>query len=372
MRMPELRDVPIALARRTRRAVRPRVTPDRPTRMGLPDGIPADVLIREVVKETGAAPSEVRHQHLSGWKHAGAYRLLINTGSEQLSLIFKDAHYSAEHVTALEGLPVRPGPPELAVYASERGRLTARAPRALWWDEHLPGTRYLYLLEDLGRAYVTPTSSGALVSLCQQLPQIHDELRSAFDPAANAVLRYDGPFSEKLLVYVSDALERYARRQSTSRPVHGLLRSWERIERSYRSAHDDAFGRLAPRPLHGDLNLANVLVARDGSEDLRLLDWEWAGVGLPHFDLAAALKRASPALEERAVAAYGGASTDGESRSELWHTYQWCKLQRGLFDASFLARQQMDGTLAGRLDLDRHIEAAARRALRASRDLRNK
>jgi thiamine kinase-like enzyme len=56
--------------------------------------------------------------------------------------------------------------------------------------------------------------------------------------------------------------------------------SWARAE-EMRAAL--ASGRPVPRPCHNDLLIGNFI---DQGADLRILDWEYAGMGDPYFDLA--------------------------------------------------------------------------------------
>jgi thiamine kinase len=64
--------------------------------------------------------------------------------------------------------------------------------------------------------------------------------------------------------------------------------------------------RSTPRLCHNDIHHLNVI----GGETLRLIDWEYAGVGEPLFDLAAVCvyHRYSRQQRERLLAAYGAAS----------------------------------------------------------------
>lgn len=365
MTVSALRNLADAMLQRIRRAPGRRRTFDRPVREGMPAGVPADVVTQIVVRETNVEPSHIRYEHLSSWKHAGAYRLLVDTTVGSMSIVFKDAQYSPEHIAALEGLPVRPGAPELLVYSGTIGSLASWTPRAIWWHEATPHLRYQYILEDLAADYRSAESGKDLVTLCARLPKLHDDLTAAFG-RDNRLQCYDDAFSEKLLAYAAEVMERYGGVVRSADPaVRRLLRRWRGMEQHYRIVMDDAFERLSMRPVHGDLNPSNVLIARDGSADLRLIDWEWAGLGLPHSDLASVLKRASPRLERRALRAYRCHARHAEPYADFWRTYVWCKLQRGLFDASFLAKQRLDSTLTGDLDIDRHIAGATSRAMSA-------
>lgn len=368
MRMPPPRDLPAAVARRAHRVLRGQQGRQHVVRSGLPPGLTHEILTREVVHGFGTAPTDVHHTHLSGWKHAGAYRLFLDTDDGPMSLVFKDARYSGDHIGALKGLPVRPGAPELAVYTRGAPSLAHWIPRALWCSETVPNERYQYLLEDLDPTHARPERSATPLALCTQLPQFHDDVRAAFGDDPDTFLRYDEAFADQMLGYAHDALRRYGHRTETP-TVRRLLDHWDRLEKQYLKGRDDVFARVPLQPVHGDLNLANVLSARNGADEFRLLDWEWAGVGLPHFDLATALKGAATDVEQRALEAYGRASSGHESPAQIWYTYRWCGLLRNLLDASFLARQRMDSTLTGRLDLDRYIRDSVSRVNRAVDEL---
>jgi hypothetical protein len=101
---------------------------------------------------------------------------------------------------------------------------------------------------------------------------------------------------------------------------------------------------------------------------MRVVHWEWLGLGLPHQDLAALLKQTPPLLEERAIAAY--AERDGSRTAEEHRElYRWCKLERALLDASFLAIQAMQGGRQGRSRLRAPIRRAMGWAFAAFRQL---
>jgi thiamine kinase-like enzyme len=73
---------------------------------------------------------------------------------------------------------------------------------------------------------------------------------------------------------------------------------------------------------------------------LKVVDWEWAGVGLPHADLAALVKsvrrEAHPALLQ--VFAEKDRGLEAEQH---WRLFHWCQLERRLLNATFLAKQQL-------------------------------
>jgi aminoglycoside phosphotransferase (APT) family kinase protein len=110
-------------------------------------------------------------------------------------------------------------------------------------------------------------------------------------------------------------------------------------------------------PIHGDYNRSNVhLHARDAAET-KVVDWEWAGIGVPHADLAALLKLVDPEHERAVLDVFmsGNPVLDAETH---WRTFRWCQLERRLMDAGFLARQQMASPRRVRW-LEAYIDRAA-------------
>lgn len=362
---PRVRAAGRMVLRRDRR--RASVVQARDARPGPPPGIP-DQVLDQVAVETGLGRIlTVAHVHLSGWKLTGAYRVMLTTREGPSTLIFKDARYSSDQISALEGLPVRPGRPEHAVYqrSADLGRWV---PECRWSTSSPDGHRFRYLLEDLAPTLQRPAGPDAVDAVVRFLPALHGDLTNAFRGARTAdLLDYGDDFVDGLLHYVRRSLESLASTQSRRGPSRGLLKRWDRVEQVYRAAGQEARAAVPQTVVHGDVNLANVLTRADGSA-LRLVDWEWAGKGLPHMDLAALLKTRTPADEVRVLGAYHAAT--GVHPVEGWRAYQWCKLQRALLDAGFLAKQRMGSGASADFDLDAHIRPALARAHVALRALR--
>jgi thiamine kinase-like enzyme len=130
-----------------------------------------------------------------------------------------------------------------------------------------------------------------------------EELRSRL-PEVAAMLRaiHAGPD----LPTVFSPFELTARYERTARERGGA------IPASYtelRAAADEIETVMGDRrvPCHNDLLTANFL---DDGERLRLIDWEYAGMNDPHFDLAnfASHHDLEPAAEEALLDSYGGGS----------------------------------------------------------------
>lgn len=339
------------------------VVASRGLRPGAPPGMPDAALSVVGHRADAASVTSVRHRHLSGWKTSGAYQVVLGQGGNEWSVIFKDAQYGAAHRHALEGLPLFPGAPEALVCAASE-ELATWVPRC-WWSDAEPPGRYRYLLEDLSVGY-TRTVPGARRRMARMLPHLHHDLESTLRDHPD-LLDHDA---------VRDAAVQFG--------VHGAARLVEATgggdviaelaaaEPLLRSVLSQVGERLAGVPttvVHGDLNPANVLWHRSGDGRVRLLDWEWAGAGLAHHDLASLLKHATWRTEVVVVLEYARVQRGVPVHTHL-AAYGWCKLQRGLVDTGFFARQMLGGETVGDFAISRHVDAAAQRTLDAVRWLR--
>ena len=99
-------------------------------------------------------------------------------------------------------------------------------------------------------------------------------------------------------------------------------------------------GSVESCPCHDDLLAANIIRAADEGR-LMIVDWEYAGMGDPRFDLGnlAVNNDFDDADERRLLAAYHGAEPDDARRAQL-------KLMRVLSDAREAAWGVVQGVLS--------------------------
>lgn len=330
---------------------------------GAPPGLPVEAIEALCEEHLGDGLGQCSHLHLSSWKPRGTYRLQITTrAGRSWRLIFKDELYATDLIPALGSLPILPGPSEFAIYGLDEPRLQRFLPRVYWRREVEPRRHFQYIMEDLDGSFDRMRKERRhLVLAGRALLQFQAALRAAFERGPHPYLiRYDRGYSESLLDYVARSLEEYrAGRQVSS--LDELCRSWQRVARVH--GRDEFSRHELHAPVHGDYNRSNVhLHARD-AEEVKLVDWEWAGIGMPHADLAALLKLVS-SEDERAVLdvfVRGRPDLDAETH---WRMFRWCQLERRLMDAGFLARQQMASPCRVRW-LEDYIDRAAADALEA-------
>jgi aminoglycoside/choline kinase family phosphotransferase len=306
---------------------------------GLPDGISFNFLREICHSRFGEKLRKVSYELLSGWKASGAYRLYLSIGKfRYLTLIYKNAVYSGRITPALTGLPVAPGPPEYYIYKYSHPGLCKYLPQVYHCEEIAPGEQYVYLLEDLKTDYYMAQGVDDLYLAARLLSSFHAELnRETAEMISQNALKFDQSFSTNLLNYVKTNLENYQKNFADNN-VNNALSAWSEISARYNDR--DSFRSHPKCLIHGDYNRTNLHISFSDSNSIKLVDWEWAGIGFPHADLASLLKGQKPEVEEKALRFYADFNKSF-SFNDHKHLYCWCQLERNLLDAGFLARQHL-------------------------------
>lgn len=329
---------------------------------GLPDSLADGMLEDACRKVLRAAPERTAYVQLTGLKTSWVYRIFIRTASGEVHrMVYKNAVYSDEQVPALRDLPVAMGPPEYAVYRTVHEDpshpFSQFLPRVYLAEEVEAGRHYRYLMEDLGTRFHTLHRTQATLRVAEVLPEMHRAFRR-LRLDASSLLAYDVSFRDDLLRYARPAIGEYAN-ASGSRTAADVLSAWDEITAAcLETVEPNGMGRV---PVHGDPNRTNVLFSANES---RFIDWEWAGIGLPHMDLAAVVKSVPPEIEREAIVRFARSDTRW-SIEEHERVYLGCKLERALIDTAFLAIQKMNAAGQGSIDLDPSL----RRALKTTKEL---
>ncbi len=306
---------------------------------GLPPGFSPQFLERGNHKINEKQLKRAKFKHLSGWKEAGAYRIEIPLSrGNKWRLVFKDANYHTDQLPALKGLPYIPGPPEYALFHHPPQALSAFLPQCLWAEETEPGKRYRYLFEDLTGEFGRIRGDEGLLKAVHMLLPLQNALQDWQPGSDDNLLHYSGASVRALEEYVFHSISRYCE-QYPGDTVTDFLHRWPEILKVH-----ELFERIPAfdsTVVHGDLNTTNIYVHKEDPSIFRLVDWEWAGWGNPHLDLACLLKRVSPEFEEKALQVY---AQDRPATTLFEHqfAYHWHQLDRGLLDASYVAAQILD------------------------------
>jgi hypothetical protein len=354
----------VSRLRRTAGYVRRRIWRDRVNRIeGLPEGVTFETLNALCQEHGRGGLKRCAHEHLAGWKSHGTYRLVLSTDAgTSWRLIFKDECYCPELIPALEGLPVSPGPPEVVLYRSRNSVLSRFLPQLFWFREVEPGRHFQYFLEDLAEthAMLRPEIPDH-IKATRGLLQIHNALRETFGVGyPDGLIRYDRRYSERLLEYAVGNLSEYVAHTSDD-AVAALSDRWREVVSVHQ--RDEFYDDGLRAPIHGDYNMSNIHTRRGDNTQLKVVDWEWAGVGLPHADLAALVK--SVRVEDYPILLQVFREKDQRLDAEQdWRLFYWCRLERRLLDAAFLARQRL-GSVRSVSWMQREIRRAAGDALAA-------
>jgi hypothetical protein len=322
---------------------------------GLPPCVPLETLEALCRQHLGATYRDATHLRLSSWKPRGTYRVELTTGGgARWRVIFRDESCSSAENPALRALPVTVGPPEFAVHQAQRPALARFLPDLYWSQEVERGVRFQYLMADLGDGFERITTDGPDLKLAvKALLQLQAALRATFNHGGHRYLAvYDRQYSEDLLDYARRSLEAY--RAGRSEPaIDELCRSWQRVVAVHQ--REEFYQHRLAVPIHGDYRPSNLhLDARDRTQ-VKVVGWEWAGIGVPHADLASLLKGVDPSAERAALEMFAQAHGELDAGEHL-RLLRWCQLERRLLDAGFVARQQM---AAGQLPRVDHLVAEA-------------
>ncbi len=347
----------------------------QPLRGGLPEGITPDYLNTVCMDYFDEKAVAFTHQHLSGWKPSGAYRLLIKTRrGKVISMVYKDAAYAYDQIPALIDLPVHPGLPEFIVYSQPIGPLAPFLPRVYLAEEVTPGVRYHYLLEDLGQDYHKISALEDVSRVSAMLPRLHQALSewwAAFQP--QGLLDYGKGFPQALQEYAYSSLEKYSHR-SNDEALKSVLACWCEIAELHLSTEFSQLQRM--HPIHGDTNYTNIHIHNHDPFQFKLVDWEWAGYGLPHADLASFVKGMPDDVERPALRQFFGSPQNPNPCLNLELTFEenrrlylWCLLERGLLDAAFLTVQHLNALYLAKFSLPEAISRSLTQVLSVYRQL---
>jgi aminoglycoside phosphotransferase (APT) family kinase protein len=217
---------------------------------------------------------------------------------------------------------------------------------------------FVFVLEDLTASYGKPPRVGGWKPGVTGLHDLHTALAQAAGiHGSDSLLAYDASFSQDLTSYARGSIAQF-RGNTGSSEAGEILDNWSNLTRTYLSPEFDL--PELHRPVHGDYNTGNVFFSIRDLSEFRVVDWEWAGVGLPHMDLASYLRNAPPEVTTWAIADFARRTPEVSLRTHE-RLLDRCALERAIWDASLLAAQ---------LSLDPHrsqrLEQGITRALSAA------
>lgn len=304
---------------------------------GPPPSADRDVLADIGQQLLGSAARNYQHATVSGYKEATAFVVWLNGGTgKTASLVFKDVNLSPERYPAVVGFPGRPGLPEAAMYRSPTDGIEAFLPRAYAHVEIVPQEHYQYFLEDLNATYRWGFNNDDMLWAVDRLLDVSDAIAGWIEANPDAeIIRYDGDFPESFVAYAKDALSRFA--DHTGEPhARELIENWDSVAELYLEETPEH----ADDAMHGDYRRDNLFHHRTDPTRLKVVDWEFAGLGWLHNDLASLLKLA-PSDTSRQALERVVRERPQRTYEEHRRLYERCRLERGLLDAALVANQRL-------------------------------
>lgn len=348
--------VPVEVRVAIRRGLRRR----RSASPGPPPGLDLDMLADVCAAELGAQPASVSHLRLSGWRDSttGAYRVFVETAAgDQWRCVFKNSELTVNATPGLGSLPAIPGS-EYLLYSEASPSLDVFLPRRLFIEELEPGVSHRVLMEDLATSgFRALVNDEDVLHAVRSLPEWHAALSDwASASTDRSLYRYDPSFSDALRTGCRSSLELFQRGTPDS-AVGAALDAWGTIEAVHTA--EMFYDPVLQSPVHGDANRANLLWNGD---EIRIVDWEWAGWRLPHFDLASLLKGRGPELTKRGVELYSERCPDrAGDLHEILHL--WARLEIRLLDAAYVIGQEVGAPGVSSMDSRRYIHVSAKELL---------
>lgn len=326
---------------------------------GLPPGCTLEMIDGACRQAKGNSVSRTRFRHLSSWKPHGAFLVEATlSDGNVINVVFKRTVATPEFNPILDRLPFTPGPAEFAILRSDPGPLGAFLPEVFGVSELEPGVEYVMVTEFLDVTHRKLVRNDVM-GLIDHLGDFHAALAEHASLHESDLLIDYLAIRDSLPEFFEYRLEEHFRERD-DRIVGKLLRRFGAVADAYRSAE---IPHKAIGIVHGDPNLSNIRVPREGTGPPKFVDWEWAGTHLLQIDLAAILKFADPVLEGTALRRYAERHP-GLPEATHRRIYYWCKLDRSLLDVCLMATLAENPT-PRQLDVDVFLRRSARAALHA-------
>ena len=350
-----------------RRTLRPKRR--REPTAGRPLGLDGELLEGVFEESTGAKVGAVSHIQISGWRKpsSGTFRVFVDADDGgKWSVIFKNAVLGSDETPGISGLPATPGLPEYLIYKQGSEYLRSNLPLPFVVEEIEPKVHYQYLLEDLQRrGYHSAFADADVIRAAGALPDLQKRMETWTSHDDKSLIRYDVAFSADLRRMTRQSFERYAD-AVPDRSVADVVDNWEPISRVHAEAIQGE--QTFETPIHGDANRANLLVHEDDDLPLKLVDWEWAGIGLPHSDLASLLKGKQDGVTEKGIRSFA-AGYPQLSLAEHRKLHDWARIETRFFDASYMINQYLESPDTSRMDLPRYIHVSALDILKTAKQI---
>ncbi len=318
-------------------------------RNGLPGNFDDSIVKKICYDHFQSEVISIKFQKLSGWKKTGTYRLFITLkNTQRKQLIYRHCGYNYDDFPALKGYPIKLGPVEFVIGNVTNQSINDFLPTTLW-SNHDKNDVYRYLIEDLSISGYK-TKSALDESIVHYLISLNQALNNS-DLDKNIFPKYDENYSQNLIAYISALWEK-----SWGEKYNLPYQKFRKISEVYLEI---ASHEKRSNLIHGDFNGSNILFKnKDGRNLLKIVDWEWAGLGIIHSDLAAYYKNANNP--------YLNASLNELAKLQPLESYEyhykwmyWALIDRAFLDMSYMIAQRKRAIKYSTFNIDAFINESA-------------
>ena len=318
----------------------------------------------------GARIVSVAHLPISGWKDdVGAERLWVATDDgRSRTVVMKRLDYSMAALPAANMMPFDISQTERVIFA-ESGidqRFIPNALAIIGPDDLYDDARALVVMEDLAPKWRRPRLHHDYALVVGRLDEIHRAITRVTRDNLHQerLIRYDRVLAQPL----SELFENRVMPELVASNEKELIKwpaNWSMVKDLMVSC---ALPEVPTTFVHGDFTPAHIFIRWLPRRQLRLIDFEWVGVGFPHADLASLLKRARPSIEDLTLRLYAVRHRE-ISPTQHRLVYEWCQLCRGLLDATYLVTHRRMVVPQKEPIMSRYSRSSLRRAWVASERL---
>jgi len=308
------------------------------------------------------------YEQISGWKPTGAYRVFtVLKNGKRTSLIYKNEDFSKENIPALDGFPIMPGKIEYLLYSSPHppNNILPKAYHVEKTNFHT----YQYYFEDLNRQYkrIDNRDYKSIYHAAKKIRKMNqylDDWRKKYN--INDFPIYNLEFRKKAQNYALQNFQRYYSKKPHA-AFKKVLNEWDKISDVYVNYLKSDNEKLTT--IHGDYNRTNLWIDKNNGNTLKIVDWEWSGIGLSHLDLASLLIGQPKHIEKEAMLEFTKSQGEYTLKENQEH-YTFSKLERAILDCSYVTGIDLSIKRKSRFNLNTFAINASLRILEAYSEMK--
>ncbi|UCH02056.1 MAG: phosphotransferase, partial [Candidatus Bathyarchaeota archaeon] len=177
---------------------------------------------------------------------------------------------------------------------------------------------------------------------------------------------YNLEFRKKAQNYALQNFQRYYTKKPHA-AFKKVLNEWDKISDVYVNYLKSDNEKLTT--IHGDYNRTNLWIDKNNGNTLKIVDWEWSGIGLSHLDLASLLIGQPKHIEKEAILEFTKSQGEYTLKENQEH-YTYSKLERAILDCSYVTGIDLSIKRKSRFNLNTFAINASLRILEAYSEMK--